>query len=140
MLEQDENFKKELFMRKIQDMDLHFLVKVANFANSNNGVTILSKGSLISGVIVSEKEYYESVAGSFGERNDSAPAISEYFWKKSDNSPNREDYDDSKEFSFINLKQVKINSNSGAFANMNGAFLRMKLEEVDGYILGIPSD
>lgn len=143
MSEEVNNPYQEVLARKIQDNDLHFLVKVANFANANYGVTLLSKGSLIAGVIISEREYYESVGGTFGARGESAPATAEYFWKKSEKSPKPEDYKEyegEKEFDFINLKKVRVNSNSGGFGNINNAFLRMKLEEVDGYILGTPSD
>jgi hypothetical protein len=135
MSEQENYIEQEHVARKIHDRDLNFLVQVANFANSNNGVTLLSKGALISGIIISEKEYYESVASSYGERGEGAPSIAEYFWVRSDNSPKPEEGESVKEFNFINLKNVKVNTGN-SLTNLNGGFIRMKLEEVDGYILG----
>ncbi|WP_288444792.1 hypothetical protein [uncultured Pantoea sp.] len=140
MSEKDAEIGFEQVVRKIHDNGLHFLVKIANFAGSNNGVTLLSKGSLISGVIISDQEYFESLASSFGPRGESAPALSEYFWQRAEQSLTPEDIEKDIEFNFINLREVKINSNSGSFVKMHGAFLRMKLEEVDGFILGTLSD
>lgn len=139
MSEQEAPVIQEQISRKIHDADLNFLIQAANFANSNNGVTLLSKGMLISGVVISEKEYYETVAGSYGERGESAPAIAEYFWVRSEHAIKPEDYDSLHEFNFINLKSAKISNNSGSFNSLGSAVIRLKLEEIDGYILGIVS-
>lgn len=137
----EDNMINEVLSRKVVDADLDFLVEIANKLGSFTGVTLFSKGLVITGVIISGKEYYESVANSFKPDREGNIGLGAYFRKVGANAyTDDEDEDKSFPSNFMHLKDVKILTGNGNFSPLNNAFLRLKIEEIDGHIIGIASN
>jgi hypothetical protein len=128
---------EELLARKIVDNDLVFFAEIASFANFSLGVTLLSKGAVLTGNLISAKSYYSGVGSSFGPRESNAVAISEFFWKKFDASPTDYETEKDQEINFLHLSDVRMLVGNGSFTSFNGGFLRIKLEEIDGHMVGV---
>ena len=139
IMESDKNLEAVVSV-KPRDADLLFFVDIANKYEVEMGVTLLIKGVWISGEIISGKTYYESLVKSFGPYQEGSlvESIADYFKgtaKVFYTKP--EDQDDcSIPNNFMHLKNITQNNGSGSMAKMNNAFLRVKIEEIDGYILG----
>ncbi|HDT2308019.1 TPA: hypothetical protein QHP34_002648 [Citrobacter braakii] len=127
--------------RKITDADLSFCVNIANKHGANLGVTLFCKGIIITGMIISGKEYYDGVADSFGPKKDGVASLGDYFRQVGDAVYSQKDGDEEQEFpnNFIHLKDVKLSAGTSGFTPYNNAFLRLKVEEIDGHIIGIAS-
>lgn len=125
---------------KPRDADLLFFVDIANSHGVEMGITLLVKGVWISGDIISGKTYYESLAKSLGSYQEGsvAESIADYFKGTADifykNTEGQDDYVIPN--NFLHLKDITQNNGSGRMAVMNNAFLRVKVEEIDGYIFG----
>lgn len=128
---------QQVFSRKLCDHDLLKFADNANRYNFQVGVTLVCKGLMISGLIISGRDYYEGVADSFGPNEDSTVAFSNYFRNAAKDRYSPETYDDV-EINFIHLKNVSVRIGDGQFGDFNKAFLRLKIEEIDGYIFGQP--
>lgn len=117
---------------KMIDSDLLALVRAAN-VGAEIGITLLSKGVVISGLLTSGKNYYEdcqkklSGAGPIGE------AIGSYF------NAAKTHYEVSEKnvipLNFLHLKDAVIvaGQNRSAFEN---SIFRIKIEEIDGFFIG----
>ncbi|CAI1502617.1 Uncharacterised protein [Serratia grimesii] len=131
----EENEEQVVISRKLQDADLLKFADLANKYDYSIGITILSKGVLITGRTISGKQYYNSIADASG----SAP-IAEYFRKVSAPLYTLQDGENvatvNFPLNFIHLENVSMKSGDGLFSQLNGALLRIKIEEIDGYILG----
>lgn len=127
--------------RKITDADLSFCVDMANKHEANMGVTLFCKGIIITGMIISGREYYAGVADSFGLKQDGASAWGDYFRQIGGAFYSKQDGEEDKEFpnSFIHLKDVQLSAGTSGFTPYKNAFLRLKVEEIDGHIIGIAS-
>ncbi|HGK4675278.1 TPA: hypothetical protein ACJ2WV_004579 [Kluyvera georgiana] len=127
--------------RKITDADLSFCVDMANKHEANMGVTLFCKGVIITGMIISGREYYAGVANSFGMKQDGASAWGDYFRQVGGAVYSKQDGEEDKEFPniFIHLKDVKLSAGTSGFTPYKNAFLRLKVEEIDGHIIGIAS-
>ncbi|EIV2907035.1 gas vesicle protein [Citrobacter braakii] len=124
---------------KMRDADLVFLAQIANNINFGMGVTLFCKGALITGTTISGKEYYESVATLFGPKSSEEVSIADYFSNTAVNvyTEKKDTPDYEIPLNFIHLKNVAFISGNGQFIPYNGAFLRLKIEEIDGHIIGV---
>lgn len=138
----NENDRQEVVARKMVDADLIFLVEIANKFGAWTGVTLFTKGIVITGLIISGKEYYEKVADSFGPKDENKVSVGDYFRNVSDSLYTNGDGADETEFptNFMHLKDVKVSAGSGGLTPYNNAFLRVKIEEIDGHIIGSASN
>lgn len=133
-----DNEIENVLARKMRDADLVFLAQIANNINFGMGITLFCKGTLITGTTISGKEYYESVAASFGPQSSGEGSIADYFSKTAENvyTEKKDTPDYEIPLNFIHLKNVAFSSGNGQFIPYNGAFLRLKIEEIDGHIIG----
>lgn len=117
------------------DSDLMFLTKYINETKRSFGVTLFIRGAIINGWIISGSEYYSAVLERLEGDGEEASPYTDYFEKM------KEQYtgDKLKELevhSFLHLSNVKIKIDNGSFKNIVGSCLRVKLEEIDGYMIG----
>jgi hypothetical protein len=125
-------------VHKVKDADLVFLLKIVNKLDASIGVTLLSKGTFITGQMISGKQYYENVVERMKQAGDAGVALSSYFTNSAENVYSPSDDSDAPT-NFLHLKDVKIRSPEGSVDTLNGAYLRMKVEEIDGHFIGAMS-
>ncbi|MCK6961318.1 gas vesicle accessory protein GvpU [Enterobacter bugandensis] len=130
----EQQISHEVISRSIYDQDLEYLVNVVERANIDIGITLLVKGLLVSGMLVSNKKYYTQVSDDLQLSGDIGASIAEYFKERAKNfDVEKTEYS---EPSFMNLIKVSFLKGDGQMGSMKGACLRLKIEEVDGYFLG----
>lgn len=136
-VEQVEASKSEINLQsvvshKIRDNDLVLLVRMANIG-VEIGITLLSKGIMISGLLVSGKSYYEDCVKKLSAVGRTGEDISVYF------SETKELYEpsDDKEvpLNFLHLKDAVILTGQNR-TSYNTAIFRIKIEEIDGFFIG----
>lgn len=125
-------------VRKTKDADLVFLVKIVNKTHASIGLTLFFNGLIITGQLISGKTYYEHVSDRMKEVGDAGIALSGYFSDSAENVYSPTEKEDAPT-NFMHLKDVKVRSDSGGINALNEAFLRMKVEEVSGHIIGTMS-
>lgn len=124
--------------RKTIDADLSFLVNIANNQNVWTGVTLFSKGFIITGIVISGKEYYNTVADSFA-KNEIGNLYGDYFRKVAVEAYSNDENNKLIPANFIHLKDVKISAGNGGLQPIKNGYLRLKLEEIDGHMIGSAS-
>jgi hypothetical protein len=130
----EQQISQEVISRSIYDQDLEYLVNVVERANIDIGVTLLVKGLLVSGMLVSNKKYYTQVGDDLQSAGGIGASVAEYFTKRAESfDVEKPEYS---EPSFMNLIKVSFLKGDGHMGSMKGACLRLKIEEVDGYFLG----
>lgn len=137
-----ENEYSEVIAHKTCDNDLLFLVGIANKGISV-GVTLLSKGLLISGNLMSGKEYYSSISESFKNNSTNSElgsAISTYFLETGEAHYAITDENKEIPLNFLHLKNFSVYRDNGSTIDFSGAFFRLKIEEVDGFFIGLKGD
>ncbi|ASK62119.1 gas vesicle protein GvpU [Virgibacillus phasianinus] len=116
-----------------KDNILEFFVKAANKHDFSLDISLLVNGAVISGTMISAKEYFESLSESFEDGNDIAQALSEQFTKASESVDSSSDG----EAHFIHLKNTHIYCGDSKPTPSKGKILwRGKLNEVDSFFLG----
>ncbi|MCG1031782.1 hypothetical protein J5S76_07285 [Bacillus amyloliquefaciens] len=135
-MEQTPN--QEVISRSIYDRDLEFLADLVEKLDIEIGITLMVKGLFVSGMLVAGKKYYTQVSEHLQSSGEAGKAISKYFSAKADNFGIEQS--EEVELNFLNLINIAILKGDGQMGDLNGGRLRLKLEEVDGYILGKPSN
>jgi len=123
---------------KLKDADLLSIADLANKYNSGIGVTLFVKGALVTGVTISGCEYYESQIKALSqlENNSTIHHLSQHFIEgmshyQSDGSDNF-DYPQN----FLHLKDASFRLGDGKLSPLRDSIVRIKIEEVDGFVLG----
>ncbi|WP_404347312.1 gas vesicle protein GvpU [Sutcliffiella horikoshii] len=125
----------ELGARK--DSILEFFVQAANSYDFSLDISLNVNGAVISGTLISAKDYFEAMSETFEEGNEIAQKISEQL------AATGESFESSKgaEANFIHLKNTKVYCGDSKPTPSEGKILwRGKLSEVDGFFLGRISD
>ncbi|WMT13365.1 gas vesicle protein [Serratia fonticola] len=135
----DENIQ-EVYARTSIDANLFFLVNTVNRFDFEMGVTILVKGIVITGLLISGQKYHREMAQGIAKAGTVGEALAGYFRDTAENmyapSKNEEgEYNDTP-CNYIHLKDISMQGGGGGFNKLNNAFLRVSLEEVDGHIIG----
>jgi len=140
MYYQDE--LQEILAYKMKDKDLLFISRAANAHGSGIGITLFTKGTLVTGITVSGKEYYEKQIDSMNAFGDvsTAKLLSEHFKECLElyQSGDNENY--AFPDNFLHLKDVSFRLGDGKLGELKKSILRIKIEEVDGYVLGLMSN
>lgn len=131
-----EEEMKSVVAHKIQDEDLVQLNRLVNSIDFGLGITIFVKGSVISGSLVSGKKYYNFVADKLKAIGDTGEALAVYFEQKAQNQYTKNSDDFIYPSTFLHIDMVQIRQDDGRMGQLNGAMLRIKIEEIEGYILG----
>jgi hypothetical protein len=122
------------------DATLQFLVNLLNRTGESGGragmsITFASHGYLVSGVLISRREWFElqnaafrSTMGEVGE------ALADAF-DRALGEPNADDDTDSSEITYIHLKETEFYL-GGEDRPIGGALWRGRLSEIGGFTLG----
>ncbi|AFE60793.1 hypothetical protein Q7S_23176 (plasmid) [Rahnella aquatilis HX2] len=129
----------EVFAKKMIDLDLFNLVKMANKFDLGQGVVLLVKGTLISGIIISGTEYYKTISSSFEDEH----PLKQLFSSRAEEYSKYKEldlFDPASDVEYIHLKKFSVNQGGNGFNTYNSAVFRIKLEEIDGHIIGTASN
>ena len=122
---------------KSRDLNLEKFAELANQFDFNIALTLFTKGTVISGNTVSGKIYFEALASKYGPHVEGRPTLGDYFRAFSaEGYEPKENEQFSAPLNFLHLEKVHVLTGTGNFVPFSGGLLRIKIEEVDGYILG----
>lgn len=116
-----------------KDNILEFFVKASNKHDFTLDISLLINGAVVSGTIISAKEYFETLSESFEDGNDIAQALSEQLTKAGESIDSNNDDG----AHFIHLKNTNIYCGDSKPTPSKGKILwRGKLNEIDSFFLG----
>lgn len=116
-----------------KDSVLEFFVNAANKHSFALDITLNVKGAVISGTLVSAKEYFETMSETFEDGSEIAQKLSEQLSEASA----AVDSSDGAEAHFLHLKNTKVYCGDSKSTPSRGQILwRGKLHEIDGFFLG----
>ncbi|WP_261131312.1 gas vesicle accessory protein GvpU [Bacillus sp. Marseille-Q3570] len=120
-----------------KDSILEYFVKAANTGDFSLDVTLNVNGSVISGTMISAKEYFEELSGKLEDGSEIAKKLSEDLAEASEAA----DSHDGGEANFIHLKNTRVYCGDSKPTPSKGKILwRGKLEQINGFFLGKISD
>lgn len=112
---------------------LELLVQAANQHDFSLDITLNVNGAVITGTLISAKEYFTELSGMFEDGDEVAQALSEQL----EQAGQAAESDDRSEASFIHMKETKVYCGDSKPTPSKGDILwRGKLNEVDGFFLG----
>ncbi|WP_342515454.1 gas vesicle accessory protein GvpU [Sutcliffiella sp. FSL R7-0096] len=115
-----------------KDNILAFLVQATNKHNLSIDITLNVNGAIVTGTIVSAKEYFVSLSETFEDGSDVAQQLSEKFAQAGESIDSGEEA----EASFIHLKDAKVFCGSSKPSPSKGSALwRGPLSEINGFFL-----
>lgn len=133
------NAMQNVISNKILDADLIFFAEAANKHGVSVGVTLFSNGAVITGTIISGKEYYERLVKSLGPyvEGSKLAIVADYLKgaKKEYEALSKA----SDDYNYLHLEKISIISLGDKVSRVNNALLRINIGEVEGYILGNPN-
>ncbi len=116
-----------------KDNILEFFVQAANQHDFALDITLNVKGSVITGTMVSAKEYFDTLSETFEEGNEVAQLVSEELREAGEAAQNN----NGSEAYFIHMKNTKVYCGDSKPTPSKGEILwRGKLNEIDGFFLG----
>lgn len=132
------NHLPHVVANKITDEDINYFAKLANVHSISVGLTLIVNGSIITGVTISGEDYYKDLLGSLRpyQEGSAISLIAENF-KSAQEAFAPKNFDSNQTYDFLHLKNISIKQGDGHFFEMNDGLLRIKIEEIDGYIYGI---
>ncbi|AUW08861.1 hypothetical protein [Klebsiella michiganensis] len=128
--------------RKLRDKDIGHYVDMANVADAGAYITIFTKCGVITGKIISGKKYYESIEKSYStyQQGTYGAITYQYFQNAKKNYTEEADWVEdegaSYPLNFMHLEDVSIMVGTGEWRGFSNGLLRIKIEEIDGYMLG----
>ncbi|MEL3972165.1 gas vesicle accessory protein GvpU [Rossellomorea oryzaecorticis] len=116
-----------------KDAILEFFVQAANKHDFTLDITLNVNGAVVTGTLVSAKDYFDALSENFEDGSDVAQKLSEELAKASESV----EESGSSEANFIHLKNTKVYCGDSKPTPSKGKILwRGKLSEVDGFFLG----
>jgi hypothetical protein len=116
-----------------KDNILEFFVKAANKHGFSLDITLNVNGAVITGTMVSAKEYFDTLSEIFEDGNEVAQTLSEQLNMAGESAQS----DGGSEANFIHMKETKVYCGDSKSTPSKGEILwRGKLSEVDGFFLG----
>ncbi|WP_182629597.1 gas vesicle accessory protein GvpU [Pantoea hericii] len=132
-----QNDLNEVLAYKMKDADLLSIADLANKHNSGIGITLFVKGALVTGVTVSGREYYETQIKALSEvNNDTSQLLSQHFSEGLSYYQAGENESFEYPQNFLHLKEASFTLGGGKLNPLPNSLLRIKIEEIDGFILG----
>jgi hypothetical protein len=115
-----------------KDAILEFFVQAANKHDFTLDITLNVNGAIVTGTLVSAKDYFDTLSENFEDGSDVAQKLSEELAKASETVE-----ESNTEANFIHLKNTKVYCGDSKPTPSKGKILwRGKLSEVDGFFLG----
>lgn len=116
-----------------KDSILEFFVQAANKHDFSLDITLNVNGAVITGTLVSAKDYFNALSETFEGGNEVAQKLSEQLEKAGEAAQSNDD----SEAHFIHMKETKVYCGDSKPTPSKGDILwRGKLSEVDGFFLG----
>ncbi|MBW3110414.1 MULTISPECIES: gas vesicle accessory protein GvpU [Bacillaceae] len=116
-----------------KDSILEFFVQASNKHDFSLDITLNVAGAVITGTLVSAKEYFDSLSETFEDGSDVAQKLSEELAKAGESVEENQ----STEANFIHLKNTKVYCGDSKPTPSKGKIMwRGKISEVDGFFLG----
>lgn len=116
-----------------KDSILEFFVQAANKHDFSLDITLNVKGSVITGTLISAKEYFTTLSETFEGGGEIAQMLSEQLGKSGEAAENNDD----PEAHFIHMKETRVYCGDSKPTPSKGEILwRGKLSEIDGFFLG----
>ena len=116
-----------------KDSILEFFVQASNKHAFSLDITLNVKGAVITGTLVSAKEYFNELSETFEDGSDVAQKLSEELTKAGE----AVDESSMAEAHYIHLKNTKVYCGDSKATPSRGKVLwRGKLSEIDGFFLG----
>lgn len=132
----EDSAVKNVVASKMRDMDLVYLTNIVNAVGGSFGITLFLKGSIVSGLMISGQEYYATLAERLAQVGDVGENLAQHFLQVADDVYTNVAEIESIPANFIHMKDVQVRAGNGEFSAMNDALLRLKIEEIDGHIVG----
>ncbi|WP_332698375.1 gas vesicle accessory protein GvpU [Halalkalibacter lacteus] len=121
----------------IKDNILEFFVQAANKRDFSLDITLNVNGAIITGTMVSAKEYFDTLSETFEDGSETAQKVSEQLVAAGEAFETNDDM----EAHYIHLKNTKVYCGDSKPTPSRGKILwRGKLREIDGFFLGKISD
>ncbi|MTH54778.1 gas vesicle protein GvpU [Bacillus mangrovi] len=115
-----------------RDTILEMLVQAANKHDFSLNLTVNMKGSLVTGTLISAREYFEEMSEVFEGGNDLSRKISDKLL-----SASKQNVEQADEAAFIHLKDAKVYCGDSKPTPSGSEFLwRGRLDQADGFFLG----
>ncbi|MEQ4450964.1 hypothetical protein ABNT06_05945 [Kosakonia sacchari] len=129
----DDEDLQEVISSKVSDNLILNIVHLVNIeAITDIDLTLFCKGAIITGEVISGKEYFSSMSAKFEGKSSVLQKlyadVGEEFYSKDEPPVN-----------YIHLKNVAVKDTNESFTKINGGFLRMRIDEIDGHLFGSPS-
>jgi hypothetical protein len=99
-------------------------VRIANEHNKDNGITLSVGGAVISGILISDRQYFEQLA--IETHTEAFSSLGDYKPENIEHIP----------LNYIHLKDAKIINGATAIPSSGGRLWRGKIASVDGFSLG----
>lgn len=116
-----------------KDSILEFFVQATNKHDFSLDITLNVNGAIVTGTMVSAKEYFDQMSEKFEEGNEISQKLSDHLAKAGESVSSNEDA----ETHFIHMKHTKVYNGDTKPTPSKGKILwRGKLEEIDGFFLG----
>ncbi|MGM0830840.1 MAG: gas vesicle accessory protein GvpU [Bacillota bacterium] len=116
-----------------KDSILEFFVQASNKHDFSLDITLNVNGAVITGTLVSAKEYFDSLSETFEDGSEVAQKLSEELARAGESV----DENQRAEAHFIHLKNTKVYCGDSKPTPSKGKIMwRGKLSEVDGFFLG----
>ncbi|BEN39455.1 hypothetical protein PTR23_03270 [Serratia nevei] len=122
---------------KVRDEALTFLCKMANL-DIGVGVTILIKGTVLTGTLISGDKYFKVITEKFKAlgSGEVASLISNFFEDFGRETYSIVEGEIPPPTNFLHLADVEIVNGNGRMIGMSDGLLRLKIEEIDGSMIG----
>lgn len=136
-----EELPMEVNANKLRDIDLCVFTEIANIHHAGIEVTLFVKGTVFSGEVISGGEFYKLSSEKYASfKEDTVGSLVKHHFD--DRIQVYEElYDETNvensalEISYLHLKEVSMQV-GGVRLKIGGGLLRLKIEEIDGYLLG----
>lgn len=129
---EDERNLQEVISSKVRDNVLLNIVHLVNTGEITLGITLFCKGTVIAGDVIPGNEYFSMMADECAEKSTVLEKlytdVGKEFYSQEEPPLN-----------YIHLKNVMVKGAGADFSPFNNGLLRMRIDEIDGHIVGRPS-
>lgn len=140
--DQSSPAEKKSLVSSDSDEFLMTLVEFVNRASLEIGITLFVQGTIIRGMLIGEKPYFEAVNNQLKTSLTSAEAeaidlVTQKFYSSSTNSSdNLTEQEQSINRKFIHIRTAKIYTGNALLPTAIELYWRGRLSRVDGFLLG----
>lgn len=131
---------QEVIASKVRDNVILNLVNMVNIDSVSVGITIFCKGTIISGDVISGKEYFESMAEAVQSMHSTQSKKEElsalYLEISRDIYSVNAEQNTHIPLNYMHMKNVVVKGTNESFTTFIGSMLRVRIDEIDGHMIG----